>query len=120
MKAKGSGPICGDDVLPIFICVVAFCGIKTIFTQINFIRNLASDLLLVSEQGYFFSSLESPATFILNYGVAGRGEQEEGEVSMTMAPVGTGMGITEDNIRNNANLDGNKNGTEAFFGATEK
>ena len=56
-----------DDFLPVLICVLGCSNIKNIFTQINFIKHLASDESLVSEEGYYFSSLESAAHFIATY-----------------------------------------------------
>eukprot|EP01080_Neovahlkampfia_damariscottae_P009463 gene9463-1669_t len=59
--------ICGDDFLPVLICTLSCSCIKNIFTQIAFIKHLASDESLVSEEGYYFSSMESAAHFIADY-----------------------------------------------------
>lgn len=67
IETQKIGVICTDDFLPICICSIAFSGVKNVFSQIKFIRELAQDVLLLNEQGYFLSSLESAATFIIDY-----------------------------------------------------
>jgi hypothetical protein len=58
-----------DHFLPVFIGVVCCTKLPCMFTQLQFVKRYAHEEMLIGEHGFYFSSLESAATFIL--------EQEE-------------------------------------------
>ncbi|KAL9644211.1 hypothetical protein ABK040_005672 [Willaertia magna] len=60
-------PVSTDDFLPVFICVICLAKLKDMFSQINFIKSYAFEDSLVGEDGFYFSSIESAACFILNF-----------------------------------------------------
>lgn len=59
--------VSADDFVPMFICVICTAAIRDMFTQIGFIKEFAFGDYLVGEQGFFLSSLESSAIFIMNF-----------------------------------------------------
>jgi hypothetical protein len=56
-----------DDFLPIFICVVCASELPDMFSELNFIKSFSLEDLMVGESGFYFSSFESAAFFILNF-----------------------------------------------------
>jgi len=56
-----------DEFLPIFICVVCAAELCDMFSELNFIKSFALEEFLMGEYGFYFSSFESAAYFILNF-----------------------------------------------------
>jgi len=56
-----------DEFLPVFICVVCAAELPDMFSELNFIKSFSLEDMMAGEGGFYFSSFESAACFILAF-----------------------------------------------------
>ncbi|KAL0485608.1 hypothetical protein AKO1_003175 [Acrasis kona] len=64
--SHGETIISTDHFLPVFICVVCCTHMPDTFTQLCFLNKYANEELLIGEHGFYLSSFESAAHYIIS------------------------------------------------------
>ena len=67
MKREGSDPLGADDLVPIFIFVLAQSGLEHILVTKEVLWNVCHPSTLHGESGYYLTVFESAAAFLEDY-----------------------------------------------------